>query len=181
MSSAESRERAASGPASVANLPRGLRWGPAGILAVWLALMAVLYFVYEAYLQPKPATVTADGELVIPRHRDGHFYVQGRVNGKPILFMVDTGASSVIVSEAFARDARLPPGEPTVFHTANGSVHGSRVRGVEVSAGPFTVSSNTVGVGLVGGPADHGLLGQGFLSKFEMSVSKKQLVLRRPG
>jgi hypothetical protein len=51
---------------------------------------------------------------------------------------------------------------------------------VPVSAGPFSVSAVTVGVGLVGHGNDRGLLGQNFLSRFEISISKKELVLRRP-
>jgi aspartyl protease family protein len=150
----------------------------AGILLAWLALGGFLYGLYSLYLAPKPALVTAEGELVIPRHRDGHFYVQGLVNGRPILFMVDTGASMVTVSEAFARTAGLPRGYPTTFRTANGNVSGRFVRDVEVTVGDFTVASAAVGVGLVGMEAERGLLGQSFLSKFEMRVSGKQLVLR---
>ena len=48
------------------------------------------------------------------------------------------------------------------------------------SAGPFSVSSANVGVGLVGGDADQGLLGQSFLSRFDVTISKKELVLRKP-
>lgn len=154
------------------------RWTYAGILLAWLALGGFLYGLYSLYLAPKDAVVTAQGELVIPRHRDGHFYVPGRVNGKPILFVVDTGASLVTVSEAFARDASLPQGHPTTFRTANGVVPGRIVRGVEVAAGEFTVAAATVGVGLVGMEAGRGLLGQSFLSRFEMRVSGQQLVLR---
>lgn len=142
--------------------------------------MGVLYVLYGKYLEPKAPTVTAQGELVIPRHRDGHFYVDGRINGRPIRFMVDTGASTVTVSKDFARAAGLPAGQPTTFRTANGTVAGSTVRGVEVQAGPFSVSATSVGVGLVGGEAGHGLLGQSFLSHFEMRVSGKSLVLSRP-
>lgn len=165
---------------SGANLPQSLRWGHVGILAFWLVIMGLLYAGLSIYMQPKQVTITADGDLVIPRHRDGHFYVQGKVQGTPILFMVDTGATSVTVGEAFARRAGLPQGEPTTFMTANGTLRGTTVRGIEVSAGPFSVSSANVGVGLVGGDADQGLLGQSFLSRFEVTISRKEMVLRRP-
>lgn len=166
-------------PASVDNLPASLRWGYLGPLAVWLVIASVLYGLASIYLQPKAAVVTAEGELVIPRHRDGHFYVEGKVHGKPITFLVDTGASSVVVSQEFARSAGMPRGEPTTFHTANGSIQGSMVQGVAVSAGPFEISATRVGVGLVGDKPDRGLLGQSFLSRFDMAISKKELVLRR--
>ena len=112
---------------SGANLPNSLRWGHMGILAFWLVVMGLLYAGLSVYMKPKEATITAEGDLVIPRHRDGHFYVEGKLHGKPILFMVDTGATSVVVSEAFARAAGLPQGEPTTFMTANGTLRGATV------------------------------------------------------
>jgi aspartyl protease family protein len=161
-------------------LSRALRWGHVGLLAFWFAVMGVVYLAMDHYMKPRQAVVTAEGELRVPRHRDGHFYVEGAVNGKPLTFLIDTGASGVVVSEAFARSAGLQGGEPATFNTANGQLRGQLVRGVPVSAGPFSVSAVTVGVGLVGKGNDHGLLGQNFLSRFEMSISKKELVLRRP-
>ena len=161
-------------------MPLAHRWGHVGVLAFWFAVMGVVYLAMNHYLQPKPLVITAEGDLKIPRHRDGHFYVTGSVNGKPLTFMVDTGASIVIVSEEFARGAGLPAGEPTTFNTANGALRGRLVRGQAVSAGPFSVSAATVGVGLVGGRSDRGLLGQSFLSKFQISISREELVLRRP-
>jgi aspartyl protease family protein len=153
------------------------RWGHVGVLAFWLAVMGVVYLALDHTMKPKAAVVTAAGELRIPRARDGHFYVEGTVNGRPITFLVDTGASTVFVSEAFARQAGLQGGEPTTFQTANGTMPGRTLRGVAVSVGPFSVSSVRVGIGLVGGSDDHGLLGQNFLGKFSMRVSDKELVL----
>lgn len=163
----------------MAPLPASLRFGHLGILAVWLAVMGVVWLALDHYMKPKPAIVTASGDLQIPRHRDGHFYVDGTVNGRPIRFLVDTGASMVVVSEAFARKAGLPQGQPMQFRTANGTIRGSTVRDVPVSAGPLMYSATTVGVGLVGEERDAGLLGQSFLSRFDMSVTGKELVLRR--
>ncbi len=164
---------------AAATMPLALRWGHVALLAFWFAVMGVVYLGMNHYLKPKPAVITAEGDLRIPRHRDGHFYVQGSVNGKPLTLMVDTGASSVTVSEEFARSAGLQGGEPTIFETANGQLRGRLVRGVAISAGPFSVSAATVGVGLVGGRSDYGLLGQSFLSRFRISISKDELVLSR--
>jgi aspartyl protease family protein len=160
-------------------MPSATRFGHIYILLFWAAVMGVVWFAMERFMEPKSAVVTARGELVIPRHRDGHYYVEGTVDGKPLRFMVDTGASGVVVTEAFARGAGLPPGEPTTFNTANGPMTGRTVRGVAVTAGPFSVSPTSVGVGLVGAKADVGLLGQSFLSKFEVTMSREQMVLRR--
>lgn len=147
-------------------------------LVGWLVLMGALYLAFERFLAPPQAVVTASGELRIPRARDGHFYIAGTVNGQPVEFLVDTGASTVVVSEELARKAGLSGGTPTVFQTANGAIQGRTVPGVAVTAGPLSVSSVRVGVGLVGGKSGQGLLGQNFLARFNVSITQNEMVLR---
>lgn len=164
-----------SGSSALAGL---LKWGHVGVIAFWLAVMGVVYLGMNHYLKPKPLIVTMQGEVKIPRSRDGHFYAEGTVNGRPVRFLVDTGASTVTVSEAFAVAAGLTGGEPTVFNTANGPLNGRTLRGVPVTVGPVAVSAVTVGVGLVRLQSGDGLLGQSFLSKFRIELSKDELTLR---
>jgi aspartyl protease family protein len=156
----------------------GLKWGPLAIVAFWLVVMGLLYFAMTHLLKPKPATVTATGDLVIPKARDGHYYAEGTVGGKPVMFMVDTGASTVTISEAFARTAALDAGTPTTFQTANGTLQGRIVQDVPVTLGPISVSGVRVGVGLVGGGPDEALLGQSFLGKFDILMADDKLTLR---
>ena len=173
--------KAAAKPQTVGNNPElgtGLKWGPLAIVTFWVVVMGVLYLVMVQYLKPKPVTITAQGELVIPKNRDGHFYAAGTVNGRAVVFMVDTGASLVAVSDAFARNAGVAEGDSTTFHTANGDMPGRIVKDVPVTVGSIQVSGVRVGVGLVGGAEDQALLGQSFLSKFDISMSKEQMVLK---
>lgn len=159
-------------------LTRGLKLAPLGIILFWVLIMGGLYLAMNHYLKPRQPEVSANGSLVIPRARDGHFYAQGMVNGQPVQFLVDTGASLVTVSEAFARQAQLPQGEPATFNTANGELRGRIVAGMSVSVGPVRVSNLRIGVGLVGqAGAGYALLGQSFLSKFDVLLQKDQLVL----
>lgn len=156
----------------------GLRWGPLVILLFWLAVMGALYAVMRQVLKPPPLTVSVSGELVIPRARDGHFYARGQVHGQPVTFLVDTGASLVVVSQEFARTAGMAAGEATTFRTASGELQGRIVKGVTVSVGPASVSGTRVGVGLVGPDPSVALLGQSFLSRFEIVLSGDNMVLR---
>jgi len=160
-------------------LSKGLKWGPFGILVFWMVVMGLLYVAMNHYLKPKPLVVSASGDLVIPRARDGHFYAIGSVNGKPANFLVDTGASLVTVSEKFAREAGISAGEPAVFKTANGDLLGRIVSDVPVSMGPMDVSGVRVAVGFVGHEVGDALLGQSFLSKFEIVLQKDQMTLRK--
>jgi aspartyl protease family protein len=154
------------------------RWGPLAILLFWLLVIGILYAVMSQVLKPPALIVSATGELVIPRARDGHFYAQGEIQGRPVTFLVDTGASLVVVSQEFARAAGMAAGEPTTFRTASGELRGRIVPGVTVSVGPARVVGTRVGVGLVGPDPDVALLGQSFLSKFEIVLSGDNMVLR---
>ena len=163
---------------SQSGLSRGLKWGPLAIVVFWMVVMGGLYLAMTHYLKPKSVTVSATGELTIPRDRDGHFYARGSINDQPVTFLVDTGASLVTVSEALAGSAGLGRGVPTVFLTANGTLNGRIVTDVAVTVGPLTVSGIRVGVGLVGDAQEKALLGQSFLARFDITLSKHQMVLK---
>lgn len=154
------------------------RTGLIPMLIFWCVVMGVLYLLMTHYLKPRQAQVLANGDLVIKRSQDGHFYTLGTVNGQEAKFMVDTGASLVSVSEAFAQKARIHGGVPTTFRSANGEHPGRVVDGIGIAIGPVSVSNVQVGVGLRMGEDDEALLGQSFLSKFDITMGKNQMVLR---
>lgn len=158
------------------------RRGALGMLAFWLVVMAVLYAAFgqidkrrQAKLAPY---VLISGELVIPRGDDGHFHVSGTVNGHPVQFLVDTGASLVTVSEGFARQAGLKGGESVTFRTANGALQGRVLRSVPVAAGSMSLGDVSVAVGLVDHDHSMALLGQSFLSRFNVELNQREMILR---
>lgn len=159
-------------------LTRGLKWGPLGIVVFWLVVMGVVYAGMKYVMQPKPVTISLSGELKIPRAKDGHFYAPGLVAGKPVMFLIDTGASYVTVSQSFATDAGLAPGRPVRFQTANGVINGRIVPDVSVSLGPTSISGVEVGVGLLGDDRDIALLGQSFLKRFQITLTRDEMILK---
>jgi aspartyl protease family protein len=147
-------------------------------LAVWIAIFGAIYLYFDARQKPTIAVASADlagGEVTIPRSRDGHYYVRGSINGHPVDFMVDTGASMVSIGRDIARSAGLPSGMPASFSTANGTVMGEIVSGQTVEAGGIVVRGLSVGVGVVG---DMALLGQNFLRRVDVLQSGDKMVLR---
>jgi aspartyl protease family protein len=169
------------GPDPVAHqaLTPGLKWGPLAIVVFWLVIMGVVYGGIKMVMKPREITVSMAGEMTIPRARDGHFYAPGSIAGQPVVFLVDTGASYVTVSQEFAAHAGIGDGTPTKFRTANGVIDGRIVDGVPVSLGPATVSGVKVAVGINGVGRDQALLGQSFLSKFRITLTGNEMVLRR--
>jgi aspartyl protease family protein len=159
------------------------RWGAFWMLLFWVGLGAVLYtgfshFESQRSTRQTPYATNAQGEVVITRGRDGHFRLPGTVNGQPVQFLVDTGASLVTVSTTFAQQAGLQGGQRITFNTANGPLPGRVLRDVPVSAGPFTVGGTSVGIGLETGDDALALLGQSFLSRFDIELKGPQMVLR---
>ncbi len=70
-------------------------------------------------------------DTVLERSPGGHFYAVAEVNGEPIRFIVDTGASTVAFTLEDARRAKIPfdPGEfDAVAKGAAGIVRGQEVR-----------------------------------------------------
>jgi len=151
--------------------------GHISVLVIWVAIFTLVYLYFDT--QQKPIIAIAKegtrGEIVIPRSSDGHYYVQGAINGYPIDFMVDTGASVVAISHALARAANLPSGTPANFSTAGGMVAGEIVSGQTIEAGGIRVNGLSVSVGL---HSDMALLGQNFLRKLDVIQSNDQLILR---
>ncbi|MDP1780460.1 retropepsin-like aspartic protease family protein [Hydrogenophaga sp.] len=163
------------------NVAQTARRGALGIVVFWLALMGMLYLAFDHFEQGRSTSNAAyandQGDLVIPRGRDGHFRVQGQVNGQAVTFLVDTGASTVTVSENFARRANLEGGQSVTFQTANGPLQGRVLRQVPVQAGHLGLNGTTVAVGLVGLDNDKALLGQSFLSRFDIQILQGEMRL----
>ena len=73
---------------------------------------------------------TADS-ATFPVSSDGHFYIRAEVNGVPLIFLADTGASSIVLSPSDAKRLGINPAElafDRIYETANGTVRGSSVR-----------------------------------------------------
>jgi aspartyl protease family protein len=160
---------------------RTVRRGAWGITAFWLLLLGLLFLGFDHMEKRRTAGYQAHegggGELVIPRRPDGHFYVEGRVNGHAVSFLVDTGATSVTVSEALAQRAGLEGGQPVTFQTANGTLPGRLVRQVPVQAGHLALPGVTVAVGMAGKPPEVALLGQNFLSRYDIQILQNEMRL----
>lgn len=145
----------------------------------WLAALGALYLGMERWLQPsRDVAVQADGSVQLQRHRDGHFYAAGAINGQPVLFMVDTGATAIAVTDALADAAGLQGGTQATFYTANGPRSGRLVRADTVTVGPLTVQQLTVGTGYTGSTPQSALLGQNFLKQFDVRMHGDVMEIR---
>ncbi len=125
-------------------------------------------------------TTTTGAEMVIPAGRSGHFMVTAEVEGVEILFLVDTGASQVILT---AEDAeRLGHRIDFLefsdrFQTANGAIRGAPLLLSELRIGDLEIED--VRASVIRAPMSTSLLGMSFLSRLEgYEVGEEGLILR---
>ena len=131
-----------------------------------------------------PASVGGGGgprgnKIVLTAGSGGHFLTQGAINGRAVQFMVDTGATSVAIGVPEAerlgidyRKGRLGRGS-----TANGVVNVYHVKLAAVRIGEVEVYD--VDASVLPASMPYILLGNSFLTRFQMTRHNDQLVLER--
>lgn len=121
----------------------------------------------------------SSGRISLPADGGGHFMGSGSINGRPVQFLVDTGASTVALSVADAERIGLAFREgPSVrIGTANGQAQGWRVRLASVRIGDVEVYDVDAIVTPQGMPFV--LLGNSYLNRFQMRRDNDQMVLER--
>lgn len=124
--------------------------------------------------------VTDQGTLEIPLGRDGHYYPVAEVNGTRVTFMVDTGASNIVLTREDARRIGIDL-ESLVYDgtalTANGPVRSARVTLDSLTIGPFQDREVTAWVNE--GEMFGSLLGMDYLRGFTVTLDKGMMVLTR--
>jgi aspartyl protease family protein len=117
-------------------------------------------------LVPTQGTVESDGTISFPASRDGHYYIQAMVNGSRVTFLVDTGASDIVLTPKDARRIGFDPDTLTFdqrAQTANGTVLGASVRLDTFAVGPITM--NQIPATVNGADMSESLLGMSFLNR----------------
>jgi aspartyl protease family protein len=129
--------------------------------------------------QHAAVTGAAGGSVVVAAGPGGHFILDGQINGGPVRFVLDTGATVVSISAEDATrlgvDTRNAP--VAQMHTANGVAAARRVRLASVSVGSISVQNvEAVVMDTPGMPA---LLGMSFLNRMNMRREGEILTLTR--
>ena len=127
------------------------------------------------------ARVNERGNVVLEKHRDGHFHATVVINGAPIDTLVDTGATLTVLTPQDATRAgfdidRLQfSGQAS---TANGIVATAPIRLDRVALGPL--EERNVRAAVNGGNLDKSLLGMEFLNRFgRLEITRDQLIITK--
>jgi aspartyl protease family protein len=120
------------------------------------------------------------GAMTFRAGPDGHFSVEADVDGARVDFLVDTGASDVVLSPRDAQRIGIDPATLSytrIYGTANGTVQGAPVRLKRVRIG--TIVMDDVPASVNAAPMDRSLLGMSFLGRLSgYSVENGVLTLR---
>jgi len=129
--------------------------------------------------RPRPAANNAR-EVVIQAGPHGHFLVEGIVDGEPIHFLIDTGASDIVLNLDDARRLGLRASDLRFtrrFETANGVVRGAPVTLRELRIGQLQLFDVEASVNEA--PLEVSLLGMSFLNELRgYEVADGRLILR---
>lgn len=117
--------------------------------------------------------------IVLMADNQGHFINTGTINGKQMKYMVDTGASVVAIGrpDAERMGIKVDDSQKVIMSTANGSATGWRVRLNSVRLGDVEVLGVTAVIMPEGMPFV--LLGNSFLTQFQMTRTNDQMVLEK--
>lgn len=162
-------------------------------LAIWAGIGGMLLIGYayrdtfsslgsrlSGELLPSQAVEVADGVVEVRAGMGGHFKVTASVNGQPVDFLVDTGASDIVLSPADARRLGYDPERLSFtrqYVTANGIGRGAPIRLDSLAVGPivFYDLPATVNEAEMG----ESLLGMTFLRRLKSYEVRRDLLIMR--
>lgn len=127
-----------------------------------------------------PESVRGSGyvEVHLASSRQGHYLVGGQINGAPVTFLLDTGATQVAVPIELARRLGLQAGAPVLIGTANGQATAHRTRLGSLQLGDIHLQDvdALIAPGMDGAEV---LLGMSALKQLEFTQRAGTLVLRQ--
>lgn len=161
----------------------GLMLQQAGIwVLIFMGAIAVIgmWPKIQRTITPRQA-VMEDQSIVLPRGRDGHYNMTLNINGVPVDFVVDTGATQVVLTKDDAIRIGLDLNDLRYLgtaNTANGVVRTATVRLDSVQVGAI-VDTNVRAV-VNDGQMEQSLLGMTYLNYFDsITIRDGELILSR--
>jgi aspartyl protease family protein len=156
------------------------RSGTLLLVLAWAGVFAGAYAWFHDWdrdqSNPNRALSAVATEVVLERNRAGHYVADGAINGAPVTFLVDTGATAVALPLSLAKRLELPLGSTITVQTANGPklayqtrLRSVRLGGIEIADVPAIASDGMEGAGV--------LLGMSFLKHLDFAQRDGRLVL----
>lgn len=153
----------------------------------WLLLLGVLTLLFNDWLDSKRNPnqqvrlqngVDGVPEIVLERNHQGHYFASGSINGQPVEFLLDTGATQVSVPASLAGTLGLRQGTAVSAETANGVivVYATRLESIQLGDIVLQDIPATINPSMTGSAV---LLGMSFLRHLEFTQRGNTLTLRK--
>jgi aspartyl protease family protein len=152
---------------------------------LWIAALGLLGGLYALFSMLENDTgtrtvssVDSNGStmVVLEQDRNGHYQAEGQINGQPVTFLVDTGATDVALPESTARALGLDFGPRVKVMTAAGPTTAWATRLDEVTVGG--IRRENVRATITSGEFNGILLGMSFLKHYSLQQNDGRLVIR---
>lgn len=150
-------------------------------LLAWVLALVLMTWFFQQKLErdynPNQQVQLLDSRtIVLEQNRQGHYLMNGAINGDPVVFLLDTGATQVAVPRPVAERLALPLGRPLLLNTAAGQVTGYRTHIKTLSMGPLTLYD--LDAVIMPGYNSEVLLGMNALRQFELIQRGSQLTIK---
>lgn len=158
------------------------------VFAAWLLMLGLLTLLFNGWLEhqenPNRELFTTlneagDRELVLKRNRAGYYLSPGTINGVPVTFLLDTGASMVAVPSSVAEEAGLRRGAAMESITASGIVPSRLTQIARLGLGPIVMHDVRATI-IPAMPGDEVLLGMSFLKHLHLEQQGDVLRITLP-
>ncbi len=122
--------------------------------------------------------IANQAQVRLQRNRQGHYLARGEINGITTDFLVDTGATDVVIPARIAKRLKLKRGRSSIANTANGTVKVYRTRIDQLTIGDIHLDNVAASInpGMQGQAV---LLGMSALSRVEFIQSGNELRIRQ--
>lgn len=112
-------------------------------IIVWVGVIGMLAFFFKTWEQHSynpnqkiNTTITQSGskQVTLKRNRFNHYVVTGKINGRQVEFILDTGASNVVIPSVLASKLKLTAGMASKAHTAAGAVdvYNAKIKNLQI-------------------------------------------------
>lgn len=156
------------------------------MLMAWGMILLGLVAGYGLWSDVRPQLLSVQqvqgDRIEVTRDGDGHFHLTLNISGTPVRFMVDTGASNVVLSNRDAGRLGVDASQLAFVGraaTANGIIRTARVMLSDVQLGDFRDARLPAYV--TDGDMDVSLLGMDYLRLYRIEIDGNRMILTRRG